>query len=457
MMRTLRGSLVISLVASACGGGRTPLAATGNDAPASRPPGPTPPSSPGTPPDQAGRCAPGRDLCGRGEAALCFDLQTSASNCGVCGNECPPGISCESGKCQLHRCQGNVTMKVLTTQSAPGVLLQMALGDLDGDGFLDLVSGSDRQNYPQGTASASAFLGRGDGTFVTGSSFPVSNASYGWGKYAAVADLNRDGVLDLVTTSPVQDSVNVRLGVGDGSFRAGVDYGMGANPSGIALADLDADGNPDIATAGQLDSAVSLRFGTRDGTFGERIALPVVGNPEFLAVLDWNQDGIPDLLATHNYLHVLLGLGNGSFAKAMDCDIWLLGHPTGGSPPPAVADFDQDGRLDLALADAVLFGMHECTFASTFDYPDRTWPLVTGDFNGDGLPDLVAVRGQGIVLLTANGTAGLAGPTTLANLSPYAGQPFTWWAVAGDLNGDGRLDLVVENANSVQVLLNTCR
>jgi hypothetical protein len=104
--------------------------------------------------------------------------------------------------------------------------------------------------------------------------------------------------------------------------------------------------------------------------------------------------------------------------------------------------------------------MHECTFASTFNYPDWMWPLVTSDFDGDGLPDLVAVRGQGVqevVLLTANGTASLAGPTTLAKLSPYSGQPFTWWAVAGDLNGDGRLDLVLEVEDSVQVLLNTCR
>ena len=407
------------------------------------------------PADQTGACVPGWELCGQGKAALCFDLQTSASNCGTCGKQCPLGIPCESGMCRLYRCRGNVTMKVLTTQSRGGVLSEMALGDLDGDGFLDLISGSDVQHFMEfsGAAGASSFLGKGDGTFVTKASFPVAYSTGASGVYSAVADLNHDGVLDLVATSPAQDSVSVRQGVGDGSFLQATDYAMGAGASGILIADFNADGNPDIASATPQAGAVSLRFGVGDGTFGERIALPVVGIPRLLAYVDWNQDGTLDLLATDDYLHILLGLGGGAFAKAIDCGISLSHFSKGGdAPPPVVADFDQDGRLDLAVGNGVLFGMNGCGFASRFDYPDW-WPLVTGDFNGDGLPDLVTGSEEGLVLLTANGTTSLAGPAKLANGD---GQVDAVSALAGDLNGDGRLDLVVTSPGSVRVLLNTC-
>jgi hypothetical protein len=400
------------------------------------------------------------DLCGQGSAAFCFDLQTSASNCGACGKQCPLGIPCESGRCRLYRCQGNVTMKVLATQSRGGVDTEMAVGDLDGDGYLDMVSGSETQQLFQfgSAASASSFLGKGDGTFATKASFPVANPTGVSGWYSAVADLNRDGVLDLVTTSPVQDSITVRQGTGDGSFLTGTDYVMGAGPAGIVLADLNADGIPDIATAGQMDSVVSLRFGIGDGTFGERTALPLVGSPYRLAYVDWNQDGIPDLIASDNFLHIFLGLGSGSFAKAVDCGLSLNHY--GWSPAAVLADFDQDGRLDLAMGYGVLFGMNGCNFASRFDYPDW-WPLVADDFNGDGLPDLVVTttammvtNGQAVALFISGGAAGLNGPANLANIDNL-GDSST--AVSGDLNGDGRLDLVVSGMGGVYVLLNTCQ
>jgi hypothetical protein len=342
-------------------------------------------------------------------------------------------------------------MKVLTTQARGGVESEMALGDLDGDGYLDMVSGSEPQQVFQYSpaASASSFLGKGDGTFVTKASFPVGSPPDTSNSYSAVGDLNRDGVLDLVTTSPAPNSITVRLGAGDGTFSTGTDYAMGAGPAGIVIADLNADGNLDIATAAQKDNAVSLRFGMGDGTFGERVVLPLVGSPRFLASVDWNQDGILDLLATDDYLHVLLGVGGGSFAKALDCGIAITHYSKGGSSQPAApaADFNQDGVLDLAVGSGVLFGMNGCNFVSRFDYPNW-WPLVADDFDGDGRPDLVAATEQGLALFAANGAAGFDAPVNLGNLGGDT-------AVSGDLNGDGRLDMVL-SGGSVRVLLNTC-
>ena len=76
-----------------------------------------------------------------------------------------------------------------------------------------------------------------------------------------------------------------------------------------------------------------------------------------------------DLVALDSYLHVLLGLGGGRFGKAQDRGIITSGNGTGpGGPRPSVADFDQDGRVDLPVSDRVLFGMNGCNFSSRFPY-----------------------------------------------------------------------------------------
>lgn len=348
-------------------------------------------------------------------------------------------------------------MKLMMTQSRSGLLSQMALADLDGDGLLDLVSGSDAQAFPPSaeTANVSAFRGRGDGTFQTKDTFLIPSGSRAvYGAYSAAADLNRDGVPDLVTTSTAKDSVSVRLGLGDGSFAPGTDYDMGGGPSGILLADFDDDGNLDIACAAHDDGMVGLRFGSGDGRFSERSLWPVSGSPRLLARVDWDQDGTMDLLVGDDYLHILPGLGNGRFAKAIDCAISLSHNSKGGAaPPPVFADVDGDGRWDLAVGNGILFGMHGCNLASRADYDDW-WPLLSDDFNGDGSPDLVAVAYPWLLLMTGNGTTHLGGPTKLAD---FFGQPDYGTAVAGDLDGDGRLDLVVAGIGGVAVLLNTCQ
>jgi len=359
-------------------------------------------------------------------------------------------------------------MKGFEIPSDHWTLSGMALGDLDADGYLDLVSGSDPKHYPdfENAASASSFLGEGDGTFVTKDSFPVSR---GLGMYAAVGDFNRDGAFDVVTTSPTPDSLRVQLGSGDGSFLPGTDYGTGPNPATILVADFDGDGNPDLASADigsfyAINGVVSLRFGRGDGTFGEQTALPVAGSPVYVLYLDWNQDGIPDLVAADDTLHILLGLGDGAFAKPIDCGI-SRSHLSVPYPemPLVVADFDRDGRYDLAVASRILFGMNGCAFADALDLPGPSpvvgidygrWPLLAGDFNGDGLPDLVTAEDQTVTLFAASGMTSFASPLTLAHFDRTAIYGFS--GIAGDLNGDGRLDLVVRWEGGVRALLNTC-
>jgi hypothetical protein len=229
---------------------------------------------------------------------------------------------------------------------------------------------------------------------------------------------------------------------------------MGDRPAGILITDFNEDGIPDLACGAVGDGAVSVRYGMGGGRFAELRTLHVEGGPRLLISVDWDLDGVPDVLAADDYLHVVPGIAGGGLGKAVDCAISLSHHGKGGfAPPPLVADFDRDGRWDLAVGNGILFGMHECNFVSRSDVDDW-WPLATGDFDGDGLSDLVALTNQRVVLMTANGTTRLDGPTPLAQ---FDGQMDSGAAVVGDLNGDGRLDMVVSGLSGVGVLLNTCR
>jgi hypothetical protein len=452
--------LLLGLLLAGCGAGRTPLGTLTD--PEARTPGPIPPSPAGMPPGKEGQCPSGTDLCGACGGALCFDLQTSANNCGGCGRQCPPGVPCESGRCSLYTCRGDVTMKTvpIACRATGG---DISLGDVDGDGFLDVVCADADADYFQyePAYSVRALLGKGDGTFEQKPSFPVGHFGTGItplsGWSTALVDLNHDGILDLVAGGQVSDTLAVRLGRGDGTFGSETDYSLGAEPVGFLVADVSGDGCPDLVAGLARAGAVSVSLGAKDGTFAAAATLPVVGSPGFVATADWNGDSISDLIAFDTYLHILLGTGGGVFAKALDCAVSLDYHSRGGSGQSTVlADFDQDGRIDLPLDDGVLFGMNECNFSSRVGYSNSR-PLETGDFNGDGLPDLVLSTSPTslktpLSLLVANHSARFSSPQRL----PDAGQTMFGTAVAGDLNGDGRLDLILGGNTDAVVLLNTC-
>ena len=129
----------------------------------------------------------------------------------------------------------------------------------------------------------SVLLGNGDGTFPAQQTFPVVD---GPGS-VAVADLNNDGIPDLVTANFNSDDVSVLLGNGDGTFQPQQTFPVGRSPISVAVADLNADGAPDLVTANLNDlnsRGVSVLLGSGDGTFQPQQTFPVGNDPFSVAV-----------------------------------------------------------------------------------------------------------------------------------------------------------------------------
>jgi FG-GAP-like repeat len=245
----------------------------------------------------------------------------------------------------------------------------------------------------------------------------------------------------------------VRLGNGDCTFGPEIGLAAGIRPSSMALADLDGDGILDLAVTTDEGQHLRTFHGNGDGSFSDRQELTVGGSPSLVKVTDWNFDGIPDLVASDGYLHLLLGTGHGQFAPAIDCAVGL------GSP--VIADFDQDGVVDVAVSNTILLGMHECNYTRMVTFPtprNSALPLLAGDLNGDGALDLVFSSGDNVGLLPGDGQGGFGSVVMLGGSDrAERDQNYPTFAFAGDFNGDGRLDLAVNNDMGIRTFINTCQ
>ena len=325
---------------------------------------------------------------------------------------------------------------------------QLVAGDFNGDSKLDLADANNLGLY--------IMMGNGDGTFQPAvddtAGIPVGDQEVAG---LVTGDFNGDNKLDLAIANQFPGSVTIVLGNGDGSFQPGVTYAVSGNPGSLVAGDFTGNGRLDLATA-NFDGTTSLLLGNGDGTFQPPITAVApsftVGHTSVLTAIaagDFNGDGRLDIAAAANRTDVslLLGNGNGTFQLQS-----LTTNPVGGSPQDLVSgDFNGDGRLDLAVASvgagtgeiSILLGNGNGTFQPAMEYAVGSDPaaLVAGDFNGDGRLDLAVADDSGLYILLGNGDG------TFQPAVEYAAGIYPQDIVAGDFNDDGKLDLVVAESS----------
>ncbi len=222
--------------------------------------------------------------------------------------------------------------------------LAVVTGDFNGDGFQDLATFN--------LAGLVVLLGNGAGAFTPTSSSPLPFTKIGM----AVGDFNSDGIQDLVMQLTTSETCSCCCGDGAGGFASASagSFATGSAPKAVAVGDFNLDsGAQDVAVANSGSANVTVLLGNSSGGFTAALEAYAVGSlPESLVVGDFNSDGVQDLAVSNynsNNVTVLIGSGTGGFTPA-------AGSPfAAGSNPQTVVtgDFNGDGIPDLAVANSM--------------------------------------------------------------------------------------------------------
>ena len=330
----------------------------------------------------------------------------------------------------------------------------LAVGDFNRDGLPDFAVANNLDS------TVSLFLSQtgSPGTF-SASTIGTAEGSFSGPTGIIAADFNNDGYIDFAVANGNSNSVSVLLNTpatpGTFTLAQSTTFAAGSFPAAIAAADFNGDGYTDLVVSNYNGHDVTVLFNSTGGTPANFSAAPgspysVPSNPNGIAVADFNNDGYPDFAVTVNTSpgQIAVFLNNnggtvGSFASTTAITV--------GSDPVGLiaADFDQDGKIDLAVANYlsnsvwVLPGNGSGSFSASgpqLSVNGNPYGLATGDLNADGKLDIAvtdSLNGKVDVFLASAGTPGTFSATPLV----FNADTGTQGLGIADFDSDGSLDI----------------
>ncbi len=325
--------------------------------------------------------------------------------------------------------------------------ISLAVGDLNGDQFSDLVIANG------GASTLSILLNRGDATFAPQADVPVGLSP----RVVALDDFSSDGILDAVTSNFQAQSVGVLIGDGRGGLVETTNFQVGDNPHALVTGDYQGDGRPDLVVA--HSGAVTWFRGVGDGSFGGGVDTPLFPDPRLLAGGDTNSDSLLDLAVItdeRNLLH-LENLGQGAFREEPVATL-PRGNIFERMLQPLLVDFTADGCTDIV---ALITGPKDSrlqihandgagSFVNTGAYflSAPTNGVAVADVDSDGTLDVVAARADAAEAIFFQGTG--SGSISSRRSVPLDAGPRDILAL--DSDEDGALGLLALSSDAFWVV-----
>ena len=315
---------------------------------------------------------------------------------------------------------------------------RMEAGDVNNDGHPDLV-GAD-------LGRLGILLSNGTGEFNVNDLTPIGIGDL------ALEDLNGDGFLDVVTQRSFDDSLRTYLGNGEGKFFGGNQSYAGA-AGNFAIGDLNGDSIPDLLTARAISfgNGISVFIGLGDGQFApvEHHTISGASSERFVASAELNNDEFDDaIVATNNEIYVLFGNGDADFSA----DVEFVAESDIGSLE--IGDFNNDSALDIAVVSRnfetivqifINDGNGHFDFLTWYRFSDfdSSAKIHAVDLDVDGNLDLAIHRGPDLLMLYGSGNGSFYQPNDTYD---FVGPPAPRQIRSADLNGDSVPELIVEKS-----------